>query len=76
MVQLVTFLHVYSTTHEVFYPAGFQKLHLCSEKFRVKILFELDRLAMRLFPRPLTLILINGDLENTSKSTLLPKPEY
>jgi hypothetical protein len=76
MGELVTNLHMYSAAYEVLSPAGFQKLYFCSEKCRINTLFELDRLAMLLFPRPLTLILLTNDLESSSASVLLQKSEH
>jgi len=76
MGELVTTLHMYSAAYEVLSPTGFQNLHLCSEKCRIRTLFELDRLAMLLFPEPVTLILVKGDLEIPFESVSLQKTQH
>jgi hypothetical protein len=76
MGELVTTLHMYSAAYEVLSPAGFQKLFSCSEQCRIKTLFELDRLAMLLFPQPLALIFVSSSLGSRSEPLLLKKSEY
>jgi hypothetical protein len=73
MGDLVTTLHMYSAAYEVLSPTGFQKLYSCSEKCRIRTLFELDRLAMLLFPEPLKLSLLNSDFESPLESVSLQK---
>jgi len=76
MGELVTTLHMYSAAYEVLSPVGFQKLFSCSEECRIKTLFELDRLAMLLFPQPLTLIFVSSSLGSRSEPLPLKKSEY
>lgn len=76
MGELVTALHMYSAAHEVLSPTGFEKLYTCSEKCRIKTLFELDRIAMLLFSKPMTLIFSASDLESRAESVPLQKSMY
>lgn len=57
MGELVTALHMYSAAHEVLSRKIFRKLYGCAEECRIKALFELDRIAVLLYPEPITLIL-------------------
>jgi hypothetical protein len=76
MGELVTTLHMYSAAYEVLSPAGFQKIFSCSEECRIRTLFELDKLAMLLFPQPLTLIFVSSSLGSRSEPLPLKKSEY
>jgi hypothetical protein len=60
MEGLVTALHMCSASHEVLFPERFRNLCAFSERCRIKALFELDRLAMLLYPEPLTLNFSSG----------------
>lgn len=76
MKELVASLHIYSAAHEVLSSKGFERLHTCSEKCRIKTLFQLDRIAMLLLPEPLVLRLWMGDVWSCPESLPLEGSEH